>query len=165
MILRYCCHSQANCLIVRCAQWLLNDGKGFYRIKPVTDTFRRGSQGENESMTDSEYQQYLRSDAWKQKAAERLKIDELTCQFCGSRGTQLNELQVHHMSYRSVGGNEDVYKDLVTLCRSCHKGIHAMMNRKTSAEGRHGWKDQPGVPKIHVFTMSGEGIASITERG
>ena len=115
-------------------------------------------------MTDQEYQRYLRSNEWKQKAAERLKIDGMTCQCCGSRGTALNELQVHHLTYRNIGA-EDVYKDLVTLCRSCHKGVHTMMNRKTSAEGRHGWKDQPGVPKIYVFTMSGEGIASITERG
>ena len=32
------------------------------------------------------------------------------------------DLQVHHLNYDHVG-NEDVYNDLITLCKYCHQSI------------------------------------------
>ena len=88
-----------------------------------------------------DYQQYMQSDLWKHKRARRLAIDNYRCQFCGCRGSGSNPLEVHHLKGYGNMGNEDVDKELVTLCRCCHAGVHRMMNRITdSATGRRGWK-------------------------
>lgn len=88
-----------------------------------------------------EYQEYLKTDKWNNKRKERLKIDNYQCCMCGCNGTMNNKLEIHHFTYRNIY-NEDVYKDLLTLCSNCHKSVHYMMNRKTSADGKRGWKDE-----------------------
>ena len=50
-----------------------------------------------------------------------LSRDGYTCQICGAKHTRL---EVHHIKYRSQGGTNDLY-NLITLCESCHKKIHA----------------------------------------
>lgn len=91
-------------------------------------------------MTTEEYSIYLLSPEWKRIAEKRKEIDNHACCMCGCTGTMNNPLQVHHLSYRNVG-NENVYTDVMTLCRICHKSIHKAMNRVTDANGRKGWKD------------------------
>ena len=88
----------------------------------------------------ADYTQYLKSDAWQEKRLQRMAIDGGRCQFCGSRGTADNPLETHHFNYRNLF-HEDIYKDIVTACRSCHKMIHCGMNRVTSEEGRRGWQN------------------------
>lgn len=89
-------------------------------------------------MTPKKYDDYLLSDHWKAVREERLRIDGYQCQFCGCRGTAKNPLMVHHFDYRSVG-HENVWHDVVTVCLSCHLGIHKLMQRQTSPDGEHGW--------------------------
>lgn len=102
------------------------------------------------------YQEYLKSDKWKAIAQERLKIDRFMCQGCGCCGTPTNPLEIHHLSYAHLYNEENrIYEDLVTLCRACHKQTHKIMERTTSASGRKGWKDNPRIPQVHVFTVSG----------
>lgn len=90
------------------------------------------------------YEAYLRTDKWRRKAAARLKIDHYACAMCGCRGTTRNRLQVHHLCYSHIY-NENIFKDLVTVCETCHSGIHRLMNRTVgfSETGQpiHGWKD------------------------
>lgn len=45
--------------------------------------------------------------------------DNWKCRSCGFRGN----LHAHHLRFRSQGG-EDSTKNLVTLCASCHDGLH-----------------------------------------
>lgn len=118
-------------------------------------------------MTVSEkYERYLKSEQWQRIARTRLKIDEYQCQACGTRGTQGNQLQVHHMTYKHIYHEENyVFEDLVTLCYSCHKMIHSVMNRVTSADGRRGWKDNSYIPQTHVFTLSGTDIGNVITHG
>lgn len=90
-------------------------------------------------MKYNSYADYLKSEEWKEKARKRAEIDNFKCCMCGSCGTQNNPLQVHHMTYHNIY-RENIYKDLTTLCKSCHKAVHRMMNRLT-APNIHGWKD------------------------
>lgn len=83
---------------------------------------------------------YLQSADWRRIAEKRKEIDGHRCVMCGSKGTQTNKLETHHITYRNIG-NEDVYKDLVTLCRNCHRDVHRLMDRITDENGRRGWKD------------------------
>lgn len=98
----------------------------------------------------NKYEQYLLSEAWKQKRKQRLKIDNYKCQMCGCTGTMNNRLTVHHFTYHNLF-NEDVEKDLVTLCQVCHKSVHRMMNRITDTRTmKHGWKDTISAYVDHV---------------
>ena len=111
-------------------------------------------------MTNEEYEEYLRSDKWKAIAKRRMEIDGNRCVMCGSRGTVGNPLEVHHLSYKYLGKEEErIYQDLCTLCHADHKAVHALMCRKT-APNRNGWKDNYTVPAISVYTLTGETIAS-----
>lgn len=108
-------------------------------------------------MTDSEYKAYLQSDKWAEICEQRRRIDRYRCCACGCAGTQVNPLEVHHLSYKHIGNEETrIYEDLVTLCHSCHKLIHRAMERTTSPDGRRGWLDNARIPQVHVFTNSGE---------
>lgn len=89
------------------------------------------------------YNQYMKSDEWKRKRAERLKIDKYRCQGCGAIGTRGNPLTVHHITYFKNGkcilGNENVKYDLVTCCTVCHRTLHNVMDRARDERGRTSW--------------------------
>lgn len=105
---------------------------------------------------NAQYMQYLRSEKWHQIAAQRVAIDGGVCQCCGTRGTATNPLEIHHLSYASLYHEEGrIYEDLVCLCHLCHKGLHNIMNRTTSPTGRRGWSDNPTIPQVHAFNLSG----------
>jgi len=70
------------------------------------------------------YDDYLKSSQWQKKRSERLKIDKMRCQLCG----RPMDLQVHHLTYASIG-HENVYRDLLTLCKYCHEEVE--QNKKT----------------------------------
>lgn len=69
--------------------------------------------------TKESYYAYLETSEWRAKRAERIRIDGGICKICGDT----NDLQVHHITYDNVR-NEDIERDLITLCRKCHKRIH-----------------------------------------
>lgn len=112
-------------------------------------------------MTKEEYAKYLMSDHWKEVARKRLEIDGYICQQCGSRGTETNKVGVHHLHYKTLG-HENPYTDCVSVCASCHAGIHAMMARITDDHGGRLWDMH--TPRIHVYTLSGLDTEQIEER-
>lgn len=105
---------------------------------------------------DTRYAEYLKSDRWREIAKKRLEIDNYECQMCGCKGTSINPLEVHHLSYAYIyHEDERVYQDLVTLCHCCHKQIHKAMERRTNEQGRRGWRDSSKIPQIHTFNIHG----------
>ena len=46
--------------------------------------------------------------------------DSFTCRGCGSR---YHHLHIHHIIYRSQGGQHE-YDNLITLCHRCHDVVH-----------------------------------------
>ena len=107
-----------------------------------------------EEVLNNDYLQYLQTPEWKKRHEQRLKIDGYQCQCCGSRGTRRNPLNVHHYNYLTKG-NEDVYRDLVTLCRSCHAGMHNVLRRITSEDGSRMWDKHGKIPKVAVYSITG----------
>lgn len=71
-----------------------------------------------------EYEEYIRSDAWKKKRLQRLEFDKHECQTCCSK----ENLQVHHKHYRTFR-NENM-NDLITLCSECHDAITTVFRRR-----------------------------------
>ena len=58
-----------------------------------------------------------------------LHRDNYTCQCCGKKNCRL---EVHHIKFKSNGGTDDE-ENLITLCKECHKGVHAgtvVLNKK-----------------------------------
>ena len=75
------------------------------------------------------YENYMKSEEWKQKRLQRMEIDQNCCVMCGRPAEKTrNGLQVHHCTYQRLG-HENVWTDLATLCGSCHLKIHSFYNR------------------------------------
>jgi 5-methylcytosine-specific restriction endonuclease McrA len=65
------------------------------------------------------------SSQWRERRELVLERDERTCQNCGTSATDLEAtLHVHHKTPVTDGGSDDL-SNLVTLCPSCHRGLHA----------------------------------------
>lgn len=64
------------------------------------------------------YREYLRSETWENKRQQRLKMDGLQCQICGTG----KNLHVHHITYEHFGA--EPMQDLITVCDNCHRKIH-----------------------------------------
>lgn len=81
----------------------------------------------------TEYDRYMRSDAWSRKRAERLELDDNKCVMCGRNNGLRKDgktpiLQVHHIHYSNLG--VEPMEDLVSLCAGCHRKIHRYYKRK-----------------------------------
>lgn len=80
-------------------------------------------------MQSEYYKKYMKSAGWRAKCQQRIEISGHKCEMCGRLERNCrNGLQIHHISYRNLG-HEDVYRDLICLCGSCHIKIHAYYNR------------------------------------
>jgi hypothetical protein len=66
------------------------------------------------------YKKYLETPEWKAKRERKLIDAGFRCQLCNESG----ELNVHHRTYKDRG-NEDL-RDLIVLCRGCHKKFHGI---------------------------------------
>lgn len=65
------------------------------------------------------YSDYLRSDAWKRRAAKIMQRAGGTCEGC----LTLPATEVHHLTYAHLG--REFAFELVALCGSCHHRIHS----------------------------------------
>jgi hypothetical protein len=96
------------------------------------------------SATGVDYHGYILSPAWRLKRAARLKRDGGRCVVCGDRAAN-----VHHLTYERLG-DEDVRRDLVSVCRRCHGLLDAIekaerRERRGAQPSKEGSMDRPGV--------------------
>ena len=77
-----------------------------------------------------DYNEYIKTPQWQEKRTKRILLDNFTCQKCGERR---NHLDVHHINYENLG-HEDIYRDLITLCRSCHEEVEKNKKREEKKE-------------------------------
>lgn len=64
------------------------------------------------------YDEYLQTDAWREKRLQVLARARNTCEGCGL----VKSTQVHHLTYERVG--REMLFDLVAVCDDCHREIH-----------------------------------------
>lgn len=114
---------------------------------------------EVQQKTNEEYLAYLQSDEWKEKAKQRLQIDNYRCVGCGTAGNALNRLNVHHLNYRRIF-HENPYEDLVVLCESCHCIAHHILYRITDEQGGRYWQLNPNIPNISTYSLDGTETAT-----
>lgn len=67
-----------------------------------------------------DYDLYLKTQKWRDKAKRVLNRDKYICQGC-----LINEAsEVHHLTYERIY-REPLY-DLVSLCHNCHRSVHGL---------------------------------------
>lgn len=71
------------------------------------------------------HRKYLSSSIWKDIRIRLFKVRGKRCENCRS----LKSIQVHHLNYARVGGDEKM-SDLKILCRKCHKKVHNLISAK-----------------------------------
>ncbi len=68
------------------------------------------------------YAEYLQSEKWKVVRECAFIIHGKSCKKCGAE----TNLQVHHLRYPEILGNENVSEDLIVLCKECHQKVHGI---------------------------------------
>lgn len=69
-------------------------------------------------MDRQQYQDYLRSEEWKERRIMLLEEADWICDECGEPATCL-----HHLKYDNIG-DEELDEDVIPLCNQCHRDIH-----------------------------------------
>ncbi len=89
-------------------------------VKKWTSKFNQ-AEGNTEAW-QKVYQAYLKSDVWAEKRKQVLSRANGKCEGnkCGVIVVSDSLLEVHHLTYDRVGGNEKM-SDLKALCYSCHQ--------------------------------------------
>lgn len=68
---------------------------------------------------DIDFYQYIKTQAWEEMRQKVFRRDGFQCVVC----KEAKNLNVHHITYDNLGAEKE--SDLVTLCRDCHKKVHA----------------------------------------
>lgn len=68
----------------------------------------------------TKYNDYIKSNEWKEKCEKILARDNHQCKKCGSKV----DLSVHHKTYKNLFNEKE--EDLETLCDKCHKEEHGI---------------------------------------
>jgi 5-methylcytosine-specific restriction endonuclease McrA len=81
------------------------------------------------------YQAYRQSDVWEEKRKAALRRAGYRCESCGSLSVAISYLDVHHLTYDRVGGNEKE-TDLEVLCYPCHQKADRKRDVQTAERRR-----------------------------
>lgn len=93
----------------------------------------------------TQYKAFLQSSYWKATRKLALARDGYKCQKCGNTKT----LQVHHKTYEHIGSEHLHFRDIVTLCRTCHnqadkkRRTESRANQQTKTKGKLTTKRSP----------------------
>ena len=77
------------------------------------------------------YPAYQKSSVWVEKRKQILKRANGKCEGCGAIVIDDSALDIHHITYERVGGNERM-DDLQALCYSCHQKADRKRDKRTS---------------------------------
>ena len=69
-------------------------------------------------MNKQEYQEYLKSEHWKNLRGQKIRGKGAICEICGSK----ENINIHHMEYKNIYDIK-AYQ-LRVLCKTCHETIH-----------------------------------------
>lgn len=72
------------------------------------------------------YQQYLRTEGWRQRRRPALYRAKGRCEICSQPEYLVGKLQVHHLTYERIG--EELPSDLEALCDECHHMVHGLQD-------------------------------------
>lgn len=85
--------------------------------KELTEEINKLIRQAEDGSWNAQYQAYIRSDEWREKAHLVLKRCNWICEGCGKK----KATQVHHLTYKNLG--KEFLFELVGLCSDCHESI------------------------------------------
>lgn len=71
--------------------------------------------------SEIDYQYYINTPEWKQKATEAKEYAGWHCQLCNREGDKTT-LHAHHRTYERLGN--ELPEDITVLCNKCHAKFH-----------------------------------------
>ena len=77
-------------------------------------------------MLRKEYEEYLKSEQWREKRQHIAEIKKYTCEIC--KKVILKGFHIHHKTYERFMYELD--SDLMFLCEDCHIDIHGKLSKK-----------------------------------
>jgi ribosomal protein S14 len=83
------------------------------------------------SAQDVNYQKYIKSKEWKQKAEEAKTRAGNRCQGCNRPRSEV-QLEAHHRTYERIGRERP--GDITVLCRDCHQSIEVSKAKVSLAQ-------------------------------
>jgi 5-methylcytosine-specific restriction endonuclease McrA len=98
------------------------------------------------------YYRYLKSAIWQEKRKDTLKRAKGKCEKCKISFIDDSNLDVHHISYDRVGGNEKP-EDLQVLCYQCH--IKA--DKKREVENEDIFLENNYINRVNGFSRTKHG--------
>jgi len=100
----------------RWSEFIYNMNKNILKIQYSA----RNKRLKNNDMT---YQEFLKSDIWKQTKEYVKQFPEFNCCFVCSSTIKLN---IHHMTYTKMFDKslKKRKQGLICLCNTCHNGVH-----------------------------------------
>ena len=84
------------------------------------------------------YQAYQQSTVWAEKRKQILSRANGRCESCGVIVITNSMLDVHHLAYDRVGGDERM-DDLKALCYSCHKKADRQRDEQTDERRKNNY--------------------------
>ena len=106
-----------------------------------------------------EFYQQGRNYGFANTKAMVLDRDRYTCQCCHGKHKD-SRLEVHHIIFRSNGGSDEE-SNLITLCHTCHKDLHAgklSLKKKGKKQGRLKHATQMNVIRTQLLKRYPEAI-------
>ena len=101
-------------------------------------------------MQYDKYLAYLESETWAKKRNEALMRDNFCCSICHNP----NNLEVHHLRYPEILGEESLCC-LMTLCKDCHAKLEAYKKGSWPVGKYRTWHD-PRFPELVTYIDYGE---------
>lgn len=84
------------------------------------------------------HQAYLQSDVWAEKRRQALVRANGICESCGAIVINDSLLDVHHLNYDRIGGNENL-DDLKVLCYPCHQKADKQRDKRTDERRKNNY--------------------------
>lgn len=85
------------------------------------------------NFSKAEYEEYLKSQEWKEKRRKKAKEQNYFCEMCHQK--VLKGFHIHHKTY--IRFKKERLSDLMFLCEDCHAKLHISLNKGKKKQIKH----------------------------
>lgn len=97
---------------------LRQHSKNKIEIREYQSEIRNKSNGTHRKRSNKNYEEYIKSQEWREKAEEAKAKAGNRCQVCNRSRAEV-QLDAHHRTYERLGN--ELPEDITVLCRDCHQ--------------------------------------------
>lgn len=96
------------------------------------------------------YEEYLKTPEWRNKKANRLAFDNWQCGICHE--SLSDGYETHHINYSRLG-DENVEKDIISICRECHSTFHNLWEKSKTWETESPYMHWKAYSLLHTAAL------------